>query len=217
MSISAKDVKELRERTGLGMMECKKALQECNGNFDDAVTYLRKRSEKKVEKLSTRIAAEGTVHSYVHGNGRIGVLIELNCETDFTARNEGFQTLAKDIALHIAAAAPSFLTRDEVKQADLDKEKEIAREKALAEGKPEQVVDRIVNGKMEKYYEENVLLEQKFVKDPKKSIEDLIKDATQTIGEKITLRRFARYELGEGIEKKEDNFAEEVARQVAGK
>ncbi len=216
MSISAKDVKELRERTGLGMMECKKALQECNGNFDEAVTYLRKRSEKKVEKLSTRIAAEGTVYSYVHGNGRIGVLIELNCETDFTARNEGFQTLAKDIALHIAAAAPSFLTRDEVKQADLDKEKEIAREKALAEGKPEQVVDRIVNGKMEKYYEENVLLEQKFVKDPKKSIEDLIKESTQTIGEKITLRRFARYELGEGIEKKEDNFAEEVARQVSG-
>ncbi|CAM2005851.1 translation elongation factor Ts [Acanthopleuribacter pedis] len=216
MSISAKDVKELRERTGLGMMECKKALVECNGNLDEAVTYLRKRSEKKVEKLSTRIAAEGTVHSYVHGNGRIGVLLELNCETDFTARNDNFQALAKDIALHIAAAAPSFLSRDEVQQADLEKEKEIAREKAIAEGKPEKVVDRIVTGKMEKYYEENVLLEQKFVKDPKKSVEDLIKETTHNIGEKITLRRFARYELGEGIEKREDNFAEEVAKQVAG-
>ncbi|CAM2069864.1 translation elongation factor Ts [Sulfidibacter corallicola] len=217
MSISAKDVKELRERTGLGMMECKKALVECNGNIDEAVTYLRKRSEKKVEKLAARIAAEGTVTSYVHGNGRIGVLLELNCETDFTARNENFQSLAKDIALHIAAANPRFLSREEVTPEILKEEKDIARDRAIASGKPEKVVEKIVTGKMEKFYEDHCLLEQKFVKDPKVSVQDLIKETTHNIGEKITLRRFVRYELGQGIEKKVDNFAEEVAKQVAGK
>lgn len=214
MSISAKDVKELRERTGLGMMDCKKALQENNGNMEEAVTWLRKKGLAKSAKVAGRVASEGTVTSYIHGGGKIGVLLELNCETDFTARNEEFQELARDIALHIAAANPRYLTREEVTQDILDKEREIARDQALAAGKPEKVVDRIVEGKMDKYYSENCLLEQIYVKDNKKSIQDIINEKIAKIGEKMTVRRFARYALGEGLEKRQDNFAEEVAKQI---
>lgn len=214
MTISAKDVKELRERTGLGMMDCKKALTECNGNMEEAITLLRKKGMAKSAKLSARIASEGVVTSYVHGNSRIGVLLEVNCETDFTARNEEFLKLANDIAMHIAAAAPKYLSREEVTEDLLAKEREIARDQAIASGKPEKIVDKIVDGKMEKFYEEHCLLEQKFVKDTGKSITEIINDRVLKIGEKITVRRFARYELGEGLEKRQDNFAEEVAKQV---
>jgi elongation factor Ts len=213
MSITAQTVKELRDRTGLGMMDCKKALAETNGDMEEAITWLRKKGMTKSAKLAGRIASEGTVTSYVHGGGKVGVLLELNCETDFTARNEQFQILAKDIAMHIAAAAPRFVSREEVSQADLDKEKEIAREQALNSGKPAQVVDRIVAGKLEKYYEEFCLLEQKFVKDTSKTIQEIINEKVAAIGEKMSVRRFVRYQLGEGLEKRVDNFAEEVAKQ----
>jgi len=215
MSISAKAVKELRERTGLGMMDCKKALAENNGNMEEAITWLRKKGMAKTTKLAGRIASEGTVISYIHGAGKIGVLLEVNCETDFTARNEEFQSLARDIAMHIAAAAPRFLGREEVTEQILEKEREIAKDQALASGKPPAVVDKIVSGKMEKFYEENCLLEQKFVKDSGKSINDLINDKISKIGEKITIRRYVRFALGEGLEKRQDNFAEEVAKQTA--
>lgn len=214
MSVSAKAVKELRERTGLGMMDCKKALAETNGNMDEAVTLLRKKGMAKSAKVAGRIAAEGVVTSYIHGNGKIGVLLELNCETDFTARNEDFLALANEIAMHIAAANPRFLQREEVTQDVLDKEREIARDQALASGKPEKVVEKIVEGKMSKYYSEHCLMEQPWVKDGSKSITELIADRVATIGEKITVRRFARYQLGEGLEKREENFAEEVAKQT---
>jgi elongation factor Ts len=214
MSISAKAVKELRERTGLGMMDCKKALQENNGDMEAAVTWLRKKGLAKSAKVAGRIASEGVVTSYIHAGGKIGVLLELNCETDFTARNEEFQELARDISLHIAAANPRYLSREEVTEDLLAKEREIARDQAIAAGKPEKVVDRIVDGKMEKFYEENCLLEQIFVKDNKKSIQEIINDKVLKIGEKMTVRRYARFQLGEGLEKREENFAEEVAKQT---
>lgn len=214
MSISAKVVKELRDRTGLGMMDCKKALAETSGNIDAAVDWLRKKGMAKSAKLAGRIASEGTVASYIHGAGKMGVMLELNCETDFTGRNENFQALARDIAMHIAASNPRFLSRDDVSEAVLDKEREIARGQVLETGKPAHIADRIVEGKLNKFYEENCLLEQKFVKDPKKSITEIINSATQSIGEKISIRRFVRYQLGEGLEKRSDNFAEEVAKQT---
>ena len=216
MSVSAKMVKELRERTGLGMMDCKKALGETNGDIDEAITYLRKKGMAKSAKLAGRIASEGTVTSYVHGGGKIGVLLELNCETDFTGRNEIFQDLARDVAMHIAAANPRFLSRDEVTKDILDKEREIAHDQAIAAGKPEAIVTRIVEGKMSKYYEENCLLEQKFVKEAKKTIQAHIDETVLTIGEKITIRRYARFQLGEGLEKRSENFAEEVAQAASG-
>lgn len=214
MSISAKDVKELRDRTGLGMMDCKKALKETDGNIDQAIDWLRKKGMAKSAKLASRVASEGIVTSYIHGAGKIGVLLELNCETDFTARNENFLNLSRDIAMHIAAANPRFLSREEVTQDVLDKEREIAREQVIASGKPEHIADKIVEGKLGKYYEENCLMEQGFVKEPKKTITTLIQEATQAIGEKITIRRYTRYQMGEGLAKREDNFAEEVAKQT---
>lgn len=214
MSVSAKMVKELRDRTGLGMMDCKRALGETAGNLDEAVIYLRKKGMAKSAKLASRVASEGTVISYVHAGGKIGVLLEVNCETDFTGRNDIFQSLAKDIAMHVAAANPRFLNSEEVSQEVLDQEREIARAQALGEGKPEKIVDRIVEGKLSKYYEENCLLNQKFVKEPKKTVQQIIDGVVLTIGEKVTVRRFARYQLGEGLAKREDNFAEEVAKQA---
>lgn len=214
MEISASVVKELRERTGLGMMDCKKALSETNGNIEQAIDLLRKKGMAKSAKLAGRIASEGTVTAYIHGAGKIGVLLELNCETDFTARNENFLALAKDIAMHIAAANPRFLNRDSVTQDVLDREREIAKAQVIASGKPEAIADKIVEGKMGKFYEETCLLDQYFVKDNSKTIQTLISEAVQAIGEKITVRRFARYQMGEGLEKREDNFAEEVAKQT---
>ena len=215
MEITSAMVKELRERTGAGMMDCKNALVECGGDMDKAIDLLREKGLAAAAKKAGRIAAEGIVDSYIHMGGRIGVLVEVNCETDFVAKTDNFKTLVHDIAMHIAAANPQFLQREEVPTEALDKEKEVLRVQALNEGKPEKIVDKMVEGRIEKYYKEVCLMEQPYVKDPDKTIKDLIGEATVAIGEKISIRRFTRYERGEGLEKRQDNFAEEVMAQGA--
>jgi len=214
MAVNAADVKTLRERTGAGMLDCKKALEEAGGDLTKASELLREKGLAAAAKKGDRIATEGVVESYIHAGGRIGVLVEVNCETDFVAKTDQFRAFVKDIAMQIAAANPKFLSREEVSQAELDKEKEILRNQALNEGKPEKIVDKMVEGRMNKYYEENCLMEQIFVKDQEKSITQLLNEKIASIGEKISIRRFARYELGEGLEKKVENFAEEVMAQV---
>lgn len=214
MEVTSAMVKELRERTGAGMMDCKKALVENNGDMEKAIEFLREKGLAAAAKKAGRIAAEGLVDSYIHMGGKIGVLVEVNCETDFVAKTDQFKALVHDVAMHIAAANPQFLKREEVPTEDLEKEKEILRVQALNEGKPEKIVERMVEGRIEKYYKEVCLLEQPFVKDPDKTIKDLIAEATASIGEKIDIRRFVRYERGEGIQKREDNFAEEVMKQA---
>jgi elongation factor Ts len=207
-------VKELRERTGAGMMDCKNALLETKGDMEQAIDALRKKGLASAAKKAGRITAEGVVGSYIHMGGKIGVLVEINCETDFVARTDDFQALVKDIAMHIAAADPRFVRREEVTEEILARERAIYRERTLAEGKPEKVVDKIVQGRMEKFFEETVLLEQPFVKDPDKTVGDLVTEKISKIGENIQVRRFARFKLGEGIEKRSDDFAAEVAAQV---
>jgi len=199
MEISATLVKELREKTGVGMMHCKKALAEANGDVTAAEKLLRKQGVAAAAKKASRATGEGQVASYVHTGGKIGVLVEVNCETDFAARSDDFQALMKGLAMHVAAAAPRFLEREEVDKDMLAEEREIARDQALKSGKPENVVDRIVEGKIEKFYAENVLLEQAFVKDPEKTVGQLITDAVGRIGENIRIRRFARFVLGEEL------------------
>ncbi|MCH7665368.1 MAG: translation elongation factor Ts [Acidobacteria bacterium] len=216
MAITAQMVKELRERTGAGMMACKKALQEADGNLDAAVDFLRKSGIAAAAKRAGRIAAEGMVLSYIHAGGKIGVLVEVNCETDFVARTDDFQNLVKDIAMHIAAADPRFVEREEVTESVVDKEREIYRDQALQSGRPENVIDRIVNGKMEKFFSENVLTEQPFVKDSDKTVGQLVTEAITAMGEKIKIRRFERFVLGEGLEKRRNDFLEEVRKQAAG-
>jgi elongation factor Ts len=215
MQVTAKMVKELRERTGAPMLQCKQTLQETGGSIDDAIQALRKKGLAAAAKKAGRVAAEGIVGSYIHAGGKIGVLVEVNCETDFVARTDEFQDLVKDIAMHIAAVEPRFVTRDEVTEDALAREREVYREQALATGKPENVVDRIVDGKMGKFYAETVLLEQPFVKNPDVTIERMIMEKVAKIGENIQVRRFARFKLGEGIEKKSENFADEVAAQIS--
>ena len=215
MSFTAKDVMTLRQRTGAGMMDCKTALNETNGDMEKAIDYLREKGIAKAAKKAGRIAAEGIVDSYIHMNGNIGVLVEVNCETDFVARGDQFKALVHDIAMHIAAAKPEYLAPEEVPASVLEHEKEILRAQAIAEGKPAQIVERMVEGRIKSYYEDNCLLNQKFVKDPSKTISQLVIDATAQIGEKIAIRRFVRYEMGEGLEKKSENLADEVAAQVA--
>ena len=214
MSFTAKDVMTLRQRTGAGMMDCKAALTETNGDMDKAIDYLREKGIAKAAKKAGRIAAEGLVDSYIHMNGTIGVLVEVNCETDFVARGDQFKTLVHDIAMHIAAAKPEYLCPEEVPASVLEHEKDILRAQAIAEGKPAAIVDRMVEGRIKSYYEDNCLLNQKFVKDPSKTINQLVIEATAQIGEKISVRRFVRFEMGEGIEKKSENLADEVAAQV---
>ena len=214
--ITADMVKQLRERTGAGMMDCKKALTEKDGDVDKAIEFLREKGLAAAAKKSGRIAAEGLVESYIHGGGRIGVLVEVNIETDFAAKNEEFKTLVKDIAMQIAAARPEYVSREEVPTETLDKEKEILRAQALNEGKPEKIIEKMVEGRVEKYYKEICLLEQPWVKDPDKTIKQLVTEKIATIGENINIRRFVRFERGEGIAKKEENFAEEVAKQIGG-
>lgn len=207
-------IKELRERTGAGINECKKALAETNEDIEKAIDYLREKGAATAVKKAGRIASEGVVESYIHGGGKIGVLLEVNCETDFVARNENFKNLVKDIAMHIAAANPKYLNKEEVPAEDIEKEREVLRAQALNEGKPEKIVDKMVEGRISKFYSENCLLEQTFVKNPDQTIQGLITDKIATLGEKISVRRFVRWERGEGLEKKEENFAEEVMKQV---
>ena len=217
MSFTAQDVAKLRQQTGVGMMECKKALTEANGDFEKAIVILRERGLKAVDKKQSRIASEGLVASYIHMGGKIGVLVEVNCETDFVAKSEDFQLLVKDIAMHIAAANPKYVSEAEVDPAELESEKEILRVQALNEGKPANIVEKMIEGRIKKFYEDVCLLNQPFVKDSSKTIKDILTEATLKIGEKISIRRFVRYELGEGLEKRNDNLAEEVAKQMAGK
>ena len=214
MAITAAQVKELREATGVGMMECKKALTETNGDFEKAMEWLRKKGIASAEKKAGRVAAEGVVESYIHMGGKIGVMIEVNCETDFVAKTPEFKAFVRDIAMHIAAANPKYLNREEVPAEILDKEREILRAQALNEGKPEKIVDRMVEGRVEKYYKENCLVDQQFVKNPDLTITQFVNERIQTTGENIKIRRFVRYEMGEGLEKRQDNFAEEVAAQM---
>ncbi len=214
MEITAQMVKELRERTGAGMMDCKNALNEAKGNIETAVDSLRKKGLAAAAKKAGRITAEGAVGSYIHGGGKLGVLVEVNCETDFVARTEGFQELVRDIAMHIAAAEPRFVRREEVTSDVLERERAIFQDQALTSGKPANVVERIVTGKMEKYYSEFVLLEQPFVKNPDQTVAQLIAEKVGKIGENIQVRRFVRFKLGEGIEKRQDDFAAEVAAQA---
>jgi elongation factor Ts len=212
--VDAKLVKELRAKSGAGMMDCKKALVETDGNIEDAMVLLREKGLAATNKKSGRIASEGIVESYIHMGGKIGVLVEVNCETDFVAKNEGFKTFVKDVAMHIAAANPLYVTKEEVPTEELEQEKEILRAQALNEGKPEKIVDKMVEGRVSKYYKEICLMEQPFVKNPDLTIEDLVKEQIMTIGENVKIRRFARFQMGEGLEKKEENFAEEVAKQL---
>jgi elongation factor Ts len=213
--VSANDVKNLREQTGAGMMKCKEALAECGGNFEKAVDYLRKKGLAAAAKKEGRIAAEGVIHSYIHG-GKIGVLVEINCETDFVAKNEDFKTFAHDVALHIVANDPKFVKAEEMDEEFKNKEAEIYAAQLREQGKPEKMIDNIVEGKLKKLSSEVCLYEQKFVKDNDKTIKDLINELTMKMGEKIQVRRFIRYNLGEGIEKKNDNLADEVAK-LSGK
>ena len=215
MQVTAQMVKELRERTGAPMMQCKTALTESNGSIDDAIQLLRKKGLSAAAKKSGRTTAEGAVGSYIHAGGKIGVLVEVNSETDFVARTDDFQQLVRDIAMHIAAADPRFVRREEVTEEDLAREREVYEEQARQSGKPANVIERIVTGKMEKFYAETVLLEQPFVKNSDQSVGEMIIEKVAKIGENIQVRRFVRFKLGEGIEKKSDDFAAEVAAQVA--
>jgi elongation factor Ts len=214
--VTAGAVKALREKTGAGMMECKKALIEANGNEERANEILRERGLASAKKKEGRVAAEGVVGSYIHMGGKVGVLVEVNCETDFVARGEEFQQLVKDIAMHIAAAEPRYVSRDEVSSEVLDKEREIARAQAKNDpknaNKPEQVLDKIVEGRLNKFYEEFVLLDQPFIKEPAQTVGEMVTEKVAKTGEKITIRRFARYKMGEGLSKREDDFQEEVAK-----
>ena len=215
MSLS-EDIKTLREQTGAGMLDCKKALEQNGGNMDKAADWLREQGIAKAAKKQSRIAAEGSVFLYNHMNGKIGVMLELNCESDFVAKNEDFQALGHDICLHIAANAPKYVRREEVESADLEKEREILRAQVINEGKPEAMADKIVDGKINKFYKDVCLVEQEFVKNPDITVEQLVNEAVLKIGEKITIRRFARFVMGEGLEKKNENFAEEIDKQIKG-
>ena len=216
MKITADMVKDLRERTSAGMLDCKKALTEAGGDVDKAVEILRKKGLAAAAKKAGRVAAEGAVGSYIHAGGKIGVLVEVNCETDFVARTDEFQELVRDIAMHVAASDPRFVERDEVTADHLEAEQRIYRQQALDDGKPEKIVDRIVEGKMEKYYSQVVLLEQPYVKDTDVTVGEMIAAKVGKIGENIQVRRFERYVLGEGLEKAEDDFASEVRDMVKG-
>jgi len=214
MDITAGMVKELREMTGCGMMDCKRALVECNGDMDKAVEYLREKGLAAAAKKAGRIAAEGIVDSYIHGGGRIGVLVEVNIETDFAAKNAEFRALVKDIAMQVAASNPLYVAREDIPPEVVEKEKEILKAQAINEGKPENIAEKMVAGRIEKYYKQVCLLEQPFIKDTDKTVQDVINEKIATIGEKISVRRFTRYEMGEGLKRREDNFAEEVMKQV---
>ncbi len=211
MTISAAQVSELRKVTGAGLMDCKKALAETGGDQEKAIDYLRKKGLAAASKKAGRVASEGVVGSYIHAGGKIGVLVEVNCETDFVAKNEAFQVFVKDVAMHIAAAAPQFVRREEVPGDLLEREKEIYRAKAKETGKPDNIIEKIVEGQVGKFYGDICLLEQAFVKDPDKTIQTYLNETIASIGENMSIRRFSRFVLGEGLAKKESDFAAEVA------
>ena len=217
MAFTSKDVMDLRARTGVGMMDCKKALTATDGDMDKAIEFLREKGIATAAKKQSRIASEGIVDSYIHLGGKVGVLVEVNCETDFVARGEQFKNFVHDVALQIAAAKPSYVNKEEVPAAEVEHEKEILKAQALNEDKPKPlaIIEKMVEGRVNKYYKEVCLMEQDFVKDPSKTITQLLNETISSIGEKITVRRFVRYEMGEGLEKKVDNFAEEINAQVA--
>jgi elongation factor Ts len=196
-NVSAQQVKELRDRTGAGFTACRDALLEAKGDVEQAINVLRKKGQAAAAKKAQRTTSEGLVSSYIHAGGKIGVLVEINCESDFVARTDDFQRLCHDVAMHIAALDPRFLRREEVTQEVLDREREIAREQAKATGKPEPVIEKIVNGKMEKFYEENCLYEQHFIKDEGTTVKELVDQAIAKMGENITIRRFSRFKVGE--------------------
>jgi len=216
--ITAAAVKQLREKTGAGMMECKNALVQADGNEEKAVDILRERGLASAKKREGRIAAEGIVGSYIHMGGKVGVLVELNCETDFVARGDEFQQLVKDIAMHVAAAEPRYVSREEVPESVLEKEREIARAQARNDpkmaNKPDQVIDKIVDGRLNKFYEETVLSDQPFVKDPSKTVGELVTEKVAKTGERIAIRRFIRYKMGEGLERRAEDFGGEVASML---
>jgi elongation factor Ts len=213
--ITAEMVQKLREKTQAGMMACKKALTEAGGDLDKAVDILRKAGEAKFEKSQSRVAAEGAVGAYIHMGGKIGVLVEVNCETDFVARGEDFQRFVKDLAMHICASEPLFVSKEQVPAEVIEKEREIARSQAMADpknaNKPANIIDKMIDGRMEKFFTEVALLEQPFVKDQTLTVADLVKQITAKTGEKISIRRFTRYKMGEGLEKRADDFAREIA------
>lgn len=217
MGYTVKDVAALRQRSGVGMMDCKKALEATDGNIEKAIEYLRENGLAKAAKKAGRIASEGIVDSYIHLGGKIGVLLEVNCETDFVARGDQFKQLCHDIAMHIAAANPQYVSKEEVPTAEVEKERKILLAELENEGKkkPENIMNKIIDGRINKFYKDICLLEQVFVKDGSQTISELVTQAISTIGEKITIRRFVRFEMGEGLEKKNDNFADEVMEQVA--
>ena len=216
--ITASAVKSLREKTGAGMVDCKNALVEANGDEATAIEILRKKGMATAGKKAGRVTAEGVVGSYIHMGGKVGVLVEINCESDFVARGDEFQQLVKDVAMHIAASDPRYTTREEVPQGELDKEREILMSQLKNDpknaSKPEDVLNKIIEGRLNKFYEENVLIDQPFVKDPSKTISELVAEKVGSIKENITIRRFTRYKMGEGIEKRQDDFAAEVASMV---
>ena len=218
MEVTAAMVKELRERTQAGMMDCKKALVESNGNMEAAVEYLREKGLAAANKKSGRIAAEGAVDSYIHMGGKIGVLVEINCETDFVGKTDTFKSLCHDVAMHIAAAAPEYVSKDEIPAARLEEERRIAREQVMNDEKnskkPAAIIEKIVDGRIEKFCKEICLLDQPFVKNPDITIAQLLQEATLATGEKTTIRRFVRYQLGEGIEKKQSDLAAEIAEMT---
>ncbi len=218
--VTTSGIKSLREKTSAGMMECKRALTENNGDETAAIEWLRKRGLASAGKKAGRVAAEGAVGSYIHMGGKVGVLVEINCETDFVARGEEFQQLVKDVAMHIVASEPRYGTREEVPADVLDKEREILREQLKNDpknaNKPAEVIDKIIEGRVNKFYEENVLLDQPFVKDSAKTIGELVTEKIASTGEKISIRRYSRYKMGEGLEKRADDFAGEVASMMGG-
>ena len=211
---TTEDIVKLRKRTNCGMMDCKNALEACNDDLDKATEWLREKGMAKAAKKADRIAAEGLVSSYIHMGGKNGVLLEVNCETDFASKSEQFVQLCKDITLQIAASNPLYVKPEDVPANDLEHEKEVLRAQALNEGKPAAIIEKMIDGRIKKFYEETCLLNQPFVKNPEQTITDLINETVLKIGEKINVRRFVRYEMGEGLEKRNENFAEEVMKQA---
>jgi elongation factor Ts len=214
MEINATQVKDLREKTGAGMMDCKNALVEATGDMEQAIVILRKKGLASAQKKAARIAAEGMIGHYIHAGGKLGVLVEVNCETDFAARSDDFHALVKDIAMHIAAQNPLYVRREDVPGEVLEKEREIYKDQARASGKPANIVDKIAEGKLESYYEMACLYDQKFVKDPNITVKDLMNNAIGKIGENIQVRRFARFKTGEGLEKRSTDLSKDVAEAL---